>query len=135
MSLGLCPQEEFEEKYQTGWRVLGIAFDQTPAATRCRVIPAKISPEAACRAWLAALVAAGDPQQTKPAYQQEAQARFGVSREAFRHLWAEATRGHPAWSAPGRRKNKSGGNRPVYLAAINRPKSVTVGVWADQSGA
>ena len=57
-------------------------------------------------AWLAARVAAGDPELTKPAFLREAQRRFGISREAFRRIWAEATRGHPAWTAPGRRRRK-----------------------------
>lgn len=106
VSRGVCPQE-----HRSGWRVLGIEYAANPAPIVCSVVrAAAVSPEAACRAWLLALVEAGDPEMTKPGYLQQAQDRFGVSREAFRFVWAEATRGHPAWTASGRRKKQSGGN-------------------------
>lgn len=99
VSRGLCPQSS-----GSGWRALGIAFNPTPAPLVCSVVrAAAISPEAACRAWLLALVEAGNPELTKPGYLQQAQDRFGVSRDAFRFIWAEMTRQRPAWTRPGRR--------------------------------
>ncbi|MFZ1414147.1 MAG: hypothetical protein WAS73_06155 [Defluviicoccus sp.] len=101
---GLCPQGAWDRKHRTGWRVLGLAYMPRPGRMRCRVIPAAaIRPEAACRAWLAAAVAAGDPKQTKPCFWADAQVKFGVSKRAFEGIWAEVTRGHPAWTQPGRR--------------------------------
>ncbi|HOT81678.1 MAG TPA: hypothetical protein PLQ12_00035 [Candidatus Defluviicoccus seviourii] len=104
VSRGVCPQDRLPREHRSGWRVLGIAYAPDPAPSRCRVVrAAAISPEAACRAWLLALVEAGDPEETKPEYLEQAQERFGVSRDAFRRTWGEATRDRPAWSRPGRR--------------------------------
>ncbi|SUS08661.1 hypothetical protein DF3PA_350011 [Candidatus Defluviicoccus seviourii] len=99
VSRGVCPQEQ-----RNGWRVLGVEYAADPAPLVCSVIrAAAVSPEAACRAWLRGLVEAGDPEEAKPRYLRQAQDRFGVSREAFRFIWAEATRGRTAWTRPGRR--------------------------------
>lgn len=74
-----------------------------------------VSPEAACRAWLAAEVAAGDrrkpkfsrngePNTADSSYYGEAQSKFSVSKRSFSAIWSEITRGHPTWTRPGRRR-------------------------------
>jgi hypothetical protein len=67
-----------------------------------------IGPEAACRTWLQAFIAAGPQNLGKPQYRAEARSRWpALSGRAFDRIWGEATRGARGWGEPGRPKKKT----------------------------
>lgn len=103
---GVCPRS----RDSGGLRVLELSFAQPPARLlACRVIElAAISPEAACAAWLRALIAAGPQNLSKPSYRDDARLRWpDLSGREFGRIWAEATRDVQGWGEPGRPKKKS----------------------------